>query len=224
MSLGPQCNAANGASVDVGLLLDQNQLQPDDLYSLLEGEAFTRLAILCKIHNHLHPLRALLLRHKQLEVTVQLKNVNEAGRLLEEMESDNLTSAQKDKLKEKLRDAHIASRAPYQHETESSSNEIKVAIKTNRLIDRAFSILSGIEKADYTADVFSRKSSRAMRAQVISAADSQIHVSALALSDKVKAFRSDCSICCREEQIMSIVLKKLESVEENTMDFALIFL
>lgn len=223
ISLGPQWDAATGALVNVGLLLDQNQLQPDDLYDVLEEEAFTRLAIVCKTHNHLHQLRALLLRHKQSEVTVQLKDVNGAGRLLEEMRSDKLTSAQKDKFSGKLRDAHIANRAAYQHGMESSSNEVKVAIKTNRLIDRAFSILSGIEKADYTAEVLSRKSNRAMRAQVISAADSQIHVSALGLSDEVKAFRSDCSICCGKEQIMSIVLKKLDSVKENTTDFALNF-
>jgi hypothetical protein len=223
ISLGPQWDAATCALVNVGLLLDETQLQPDDLYDLLEEEAFTRLAIVCKTHNHLHPLRALLLRHKQSEVTVQLKDVNGAGKLLEKMQGDNLTTAQKDKLRGKLRDAQIANRAAYRHEMNSSSNEMKVAIKTNRLIDRAFSILSSIEKAEYTAEVLSRKSNRATRAQVISAADSQIHVSALELSDEVKAFRNDCSICCGEEQIMSIVLKKLDSVEENTTDFALNF-
>ena len=62
-----------------------------------------------------------------------------------------------------------------------------------------------------------------MRAQVVSADDSQIHFAALDLSDDVDGCRSTCSICCGEEQIMSVVLKRLESVEENTSDLALNF-
>ena len=62
-----------------------------------------------------------------------------------------------------------------------------------------------------------------MRAGVVSAEDAEIHVSALELSDEMNAFRGTCSICCGEDQIMSIVLKHLETVEENTTDFALNF-
>lgn len=43
------------------------------------------------------------------------------------------------------------------------------------------------------------------------------------LSDDIESFRGTCPICCGEEQIMSVVLKKLDTVEENTTDFALNF-
>lgn len=71
-------------------------------------------------------LRALLLRHTKSEVTVQLKDVNGAGKLPEKIQGDHLTTAQKDKLRGKLRDAHIANRAAHKLEMNSSSNEIKV--------------------------------------------------------------------------------------------------
>ena len=209
--------------MNVGHLLGQNHIEQEDLQDLLEEEAFSQLAIVCKTHNRIDALRVLLIRHKHAEVTVRLEDVNGAGQVLEAMQSDQLTSAQKDQLREKLRDAHCANRAAYQHRKDSPSEEIKAAIKINKLIDRALSILSGVEKAGYTADILSIKSNRAMRAEVISAADSQVHMLALDLSDKVKAFRSGCSICCGEKQIMSIVLKTLDRVNDNTTDFALNF-
>ncbi len=142
ISLGPQWDAATCALVNVGLLLNETQLQPDDLYDLLEEEAFTRLVIVCKTHNHLH----------RSELSYSDTN------------SQKWLCSWKTG---KLRDAHIANRAAYRLEMNSSSNEMKVAIKTNRSIDREFSILSSIEKAEYTADVLSRKSNRATPAQVI---------------------------------------------------------
>ena len=49
----------------------------EDLYDLLEEEAFTRLAIVCKTHNRLEALRALLLRHRQsVVITVRLEDVS----------------------------------------------------------------------------------------------------------------------------------------------------
>ena len=223
VSLGPKWDAKTGAKVNIGHLLSQNQIQLEDLQDILEEDAFSRLAMVCKTHNRIEALRALLIRHRQTEVTVRLEDANGAGKLLEEMQSDQLTLAKKDELRKKLRDAHLANRAAYQHRRDSPSEEVKAAIKINKLIDRALSMLSGVEKAGYTADILSRKSNRAMRAGTVSAADSQVHMLALDLSDKVRAFRSECSICCGEEQIMSIVLKKMDTVDDNTTDFALNF-
>ena len=62
-----------------------------------------------------------------------------------------------------------------------------------------------------------------MRAGVVSAADVEIHVLALELSDTIDACRGTCTICYGDDQIMSILLKELETVEENTTDFALNF-
>lgn len=49
------------------------------------------------------------------------------------------------------------------------------------------------------------------------------HLQALDLSDDIEGLRGTCPICCGEEQIMSMVLEKLDTVEENTTDFALNF-
>lgn len=221
VSLGPQWDAKTGAIVDVGRLLNENQIQPEDTYDLLQEEAFDWLAIVCKTYDRLDALRALLIRHKLSKVTVRLEDVNGAGKILAEMQSDKLTSVQKDELRTKLREAHVANRAAYHHHKDAHA--MHIATKVNRLIDRALSILSGIQKADYTADILNRRSNRAMRADMVSAADSKIYMTRLELSAGIKAFRSTCSICCGDEQIMSVVLKKLDMVEENTNDFALNF-
>ena len=223
ISLGPQWEAVTGALVDVDLLLDQEQMESQDLYGLMEEETFVRLAIVCKTHDRLGALRALLLRHKQREVTTRLEDLNGAGKLLEEMQSGTYTSAQKERLRKKLREAHVANRMAYQRRKDFPSDEAKTATKTNGVLNQALSMLTGIEKAGYTADILNRKSNRAMRAKVVSDADSNTHLSAVELSDEVKAFRSTCSICCAENQIMSVVLKKLGTVEDNTTDFALNF-
>ena len=60
-----------------------------------------------------------------------------------------------------------------------------IVTKVNRLIDRALFMLSGIQKADYTADILNRKSNRAMRADMVIAADSKLHMITLELSDGV---------------------------------------
>ena len=57
----------------------------------------------------------------------------------------------------------------------------------------------------------------------MSANDADLKISGLDLSESVDALRGTCSICCGEDQIMSIVLKKLENVDENISDFALNF-
>jgi len=105
----------------------------------------------------------------------------------------------------------------------SPSDEARAATEINKLINRALAIISGFEKSSYTAIIRKRKSNRAMRAEVMSAADAGIYLSALDLSDSVHAFRCKCPICCGEYQIMSVVLRELETVDENTTDFALNF-
>lgn len=93
------------------------------------------------------------------------------------------------------------------------------------LMDRALALVTGIEKAGNTADrlVFSHKHDRAMRADMIQASDSNLQRLAMDLSDNVKAFRSTCSICAGNEQIMSIVLKRPYTAEGNASHVALEF-
>ena len=223
ISLGPRWDATTGALIDVDLVLKQKHLKQEDLCDLLEEDTFAQLAIICKMHDNLDALRTLLLHYKKPQFVIQLEDINGAGRLLKEMESVELISTKKDELRERLREAHIANRTAYQQRNDSPSDESKMAAQINRLIDRALCVLSDISKAGYTADILSRKSNRVMRAETISSFDSDLRLVALDLSDGVNAFRSTSSICCGEDQIMSAVLKKLESVEENTTDFVLNF-
>ena len=122
-----------------------------------------------------------------------------------------------------LREAHARNREIYQRLKDSPSGQFRLAAELNRPINRALAILSEYDKSSYAADILARKSNRAMRAGVVSAADADIHVLALDLSDTMDACRGTCTVCCGEDQIMSIVLKELETVEENTTDFALNF-
>lgn len=221
-SLGPEWDAATNALVNVPALLVQQQIRLQDLRNLLGEEAISQLGLICKTRGQLGQLRDLLLRHKQQQVIVRLEDRHGARMIMERIQT---VSGHEDRLllMDQLRGAHAANRATYLDLQNSPSEENRFATEINRLINRGLSIISGFEKSSYTADILNRKSNRAMRSEVSSAEDSEIHLQALDLSDDIEAFRGICPICCGEEQIMSVVLKKLDTVEENTTEFALNF-
>ncbi len=222
VSLGTAWDTATGNSlVNVPALLEQVHLRHEDLRNLLQEEAITQLALLCKTRGQLGTLRDLILRHKQEEIVVRLEDRHGASKIMEKMH--NTKPEEINKLMEQLRQAHAANRETYLTLQNSPSEESLLAKKTNRLINQGLAIIAGFEKASYTADILNRKSNRAMRSAVVSAADAEVHILALDLSDGIDAFRGTCPICCGEEQIMSVVLKRLDTVEENTTDFALNF-
>ena len=223
VSLGPTYSSAAGCSIDIDALLGQSQVDPPDLRNLLEDEAIDNLAIACKTRGHLDSLRSFLARHKRQVVVVRLEDHHRAGEIMKQMESVNLTSVQMDMLRSQLLAAHVSNRLSYTRSIGSLSEETRVATELNRLIDRALALITGIEKAGYTADILNRKSNRAMRADRIQASDADLHLLAMDLSDDVEAFRSACSICAGDNEIMSIVLKRLDTAEDNTTDFALNF-
>lgn len=211
------------ALVDVYQLLVLSRIGLSDLAQLLEEESITRLAVFCKGYDRLADLRALLVRHAQQETVVRLEDFNGASRILEAMQSTKLTSDESKKLREQLREAHAKNRAAYLSLKDHPSELQLQKRNFNTLIDRGLAILSDVEQFGYTAEIFSRKSNRARRAKRVSTAAVPMLLSAVSLSESVNAFRSSCSICCGEDQIMSIVLKKSEAAEENTTNFALNF-
>ena len=171
-SLGPEWDAATNTLVDVPALLIQQQLRLQDLRNLLQEEAITQLALICKTRGQLSALRDLLLRHKQREVIVRLEDRHGAGNIIERIRN---VSGQEDRLllMEQLRGAHAANRATYLELQNSPSEESRRATETNRLINRGLAIISGFEKSSYTADILSRKSNRAMRSEVLPAEDAE---------------------------------------------------
>lgn len=222
VSLGQTWDSSTGVLVDIDALLHQ-KVNTKDLDDLLAEEAFQQLALICKTRHKLAELRSFLIRHKQAEVIVRLEDTHGAGKILQRLRESDITSANRQELTLQLREAHAANRQAYLAKRDSPSEEVRAIKKLNRAIDHALSLLADTEKAGYTADILERKSNRARRAEVFSAQDAELHLSSLDLSDSVDAFRGTCSICCGEDQIMSVVLKKLESVEENTSDFFLNF-
>lgn len=224
VSLGTEWNSATGnALVNIPLLLQQTQIEPSDLRNILAEEAVTQLALLCKTRGRLGALRDLLIRHKKQDVVVRLEDCYGADRIMERLQSKTIREEEKDKLREQLRQAHAANREKYLKLRNESSEEQREAMELNRSINQALQVIAGFEKSSYTADILNRKSNRAMRASIVSAQDGAVEITALDLSDHVEAFRGACSICCEDKQILSIVLKRLDTVEENTMDFALNF-
>ena len=224
VSLGPEWDIdSTNALVNVPALLEEKQLRVDDLRNLLKEEAINQLALICKIRGQLGTLRNLILSHKQQEVIARLEDRHGAGEIMEKLQHDALKPEDKDKLLDQLRQAHKANRETYAALRDCPSEESRRVSEMNKLIDRALRIISGLEKSSYTANILDRKSNRAMRAEVVSAADGLIHLASLDLSDNLNPLKGICSICCGEEQIMSIVLKRLAKVEDNTTDFALNF-
>ncbi|KAL8676974.1 MAG: hypothetical protein Q9224_007234, partial [Gallowayella concinna] len=167
-------------------------------------------------------LRELLLRHKQQEIIIRLEDSNGAMEVMEKIQLC-VTPEDKVQLIEELRRAHAANRENYLKRRHEQSEEWREASELNKSINRGLEIIAGLEKSGYTADILNRKSNRAMRSSVVTDADSEIHLDAIDLSDdNINALRGPCPICC-DEQIMSIVLKRTDTVEENTTDFALNF-
>ncbi|KAL8711805.1 MAG: hypothetical protein Q9220_003749 [cf. Caloplaca sp. 1 TL-2023] len=225
VSLGAEWDNVTGhALVNVAALLEQPMLEVPDLRNILQEQAFSQLALLCKIRGKLGTLRDLIVRHKTQEYIVRLEDRHGAGKIMQMIQAaDPNASQSKERLVEELRTAHMANREIYFRLRNEVSEEQRLASEMNRLIDRGLQTIAGLEKSGYTADILNRKSNRAMRASVVSAAESRIHVAALDLSEEVPAFRSSCPICCDESQIMSVTLRRLATVEENTTDFALNF-
>ena len=223
VSLGLQwATVTNDALVNVSELLKQRHIATPELRNLLEDEAVNQLALICKTRGQIGDLRSLFLRHKQQEVVVRLEDRHGASKIMERIRTTG-TSSEKHQLLAQLREAHARNRDTYRRLKDSPSEESRLATEINRSVNRVLAILSEYEKSSYTADILNRKSNRAMHAGVVSAADAEIYVLALELSDTMDACRGTCSICCGEDQIMSIVLKELQTAEENTTYFALNF-
>lgn len=223
LSLGPNWDSTTQSLVDVTKLLAQTVVEQSDLSNLLEYEAFHRLLIICKTRDRLRPLRRLLEKQKQPEVVVRFEDCHGASNILEAMQNSLLSLQESNKMREQLREAHAANRATYLHALDSRSKEAQRVKDLNRLIDRALASLKRMENSAYTAEILSQKSNRARRAKIANAGDAEFHIVYVDLSNSVDAFRDTCLICCEENQIMSIALKNLDSVGENTSDFAVNF-
>lgn len=155
-------------------------------------------------------------------MVVNFKDLHGASAILKKLQRKKIGREERNQIESQLRDAHATNRRTYEFQRTHPSDEARQADEINRLIDHALAILANVERSEYTADILDRKSNRARRADLLSHQDFAVHSSTLDLSRR-DSYRSTCSICYGEDQIMSIVLKKLDGVDKNTSDFFLNF-
>jgi hypothetical protein len=226
VNLGLEWNQAhNGtAYVDVEKLLQAGAVRESDLRLLLNDEAIDILILAYKTRGKLPEFRRFLQDNKVEQLTIQLEDVAGATSIIAELAKHGLSSESKAALQKKLRAAHVTNREKYLGALKDDKAGL-AARNRNRLINNAMSQLAGIEKAGYTADILSRTSNRARRAETVDAAavDSSIALSILDL--EAPSYKAECPICCGEDEIMSVTLKRMdpEATGANTADFALDF-
>lgn len=224
LNLGEEWNAAHNNSqptlVDVDVLLRAGVISDEDRDLLFADEAFDALLLACKSRGKLNELRSFLLAQKVEQLTVKLEDVSGAAGFIHLLADTEISSEARVLLQSKLRDAHEENRRAYT----AAQNDVKLqGIRDrNRKMDAALRALSDSEKSGFTAEILSRKSNRARRAENVSA-DSAVDVSVLDF--EAPAFRGECQVCCGENEILSIALKVLspDAMAANTDNFALDF-
>lgn len=189
---------------------------------LLNDEAIDVLILAYKTRGKLPEFRRFLQDNKVEQVTIQLEDVAGAASIIAELGKPDLTTGVKADLQEKLRAAHVTNRAKYLDALKDDQAGL-AARDRNRLTDSAMRQLAEIEKAGYTADILSRTSNRARRADTTVATDSNVALSILDL--EAPSYKAECPICCGENEVMSVVLKQMDetATSANTADFALDF-
>jgi hypothetical protein len=210
--------------VDLDLLLRAGHLSDDDIFALLAEETFNTLAVAYKTRGRIAELRAFVQKQKVEQVAPKLEDVAGAGSIITKLGDVKATTVQRKKLQEQLRVAHAKNREQYQIFVANfvSSEQAQSAKMRNQLADAALRTLASIEAAGFNAEILSRKSNRARRAEVV---ESVAMVDMAKLDLDAPAYKGFCLVCCDEDAVMSICFKKLglDQAEDNTTDFALNF-
>lgn len=224
VSLGPEWERVNGdqVRVDLDALISTGSLSDSDLSEVLTEEAVNILGVAYKTRNRTDDLRKWLLGQKVEQINPKLEDVAGAAHIISQLNSEDLSKATRGNLQDQLRDAHAKNREHYRASITdfATSPEIQAAKKRNRLVDEALQTLAGIEAARYNADILSRKSNRARRADTV-ADQSDIALDILDLDGP--GYRASCQICCDDDVLMSICLKDVQFDGANTTDFVLNF-
>ncbi|PSN62027.1 hypothetical protein BS50DRAFT_135697 [Corynespora cassiicola Philippines] len=225
ISLGEEWEYTCGGNVlvDLDLLLQAGLLSDKDIFDVLAEEAFNTLSVAYKTRKRLPELRAFVQRQKIEQVSPKFGDVAGASSIIVELGKPGITDQKKRSLQEQLRDAHAKNRGVYQSNLAhfAASEEMMNLRKRNLLIDAALRTLASVEAAGFNAEILSRKSNRARRAEIVDT--NNISVSNLDLDGP--SYKGFCLVCSGDEEIMCICLKQLddEHVEDNTTDFALNF-
>lgn len=224
VTLGTQWEEANGGatSVDLDLLFQAGRLADKELLELLSEEAFNNLAVACKVTNRTQALRSFIQAHKVEQLAPQIEDVSGAAAIIASLGLPGKTDEERKLLQMQLRAAHSKNRECYQDAVGNfaTSPEAQAVRTRNGIVDAAMRTLADIEATSFSADILSRRSNRARRAEVVT---SSIEVANLDLLGS--AYKGYCLICCGDDEIISICLKEpdAEHTDDNTTDFALNF-
>ncbi|APA15404.1 hypothetical protein sscle_14g101740 [Sclerotinia sclerotiorum 1980 UF-70] len=224
LNLGEEWNAAHNLSqptlVDIDILLRAGVLSDKDRDLLFADETLDALILACKSRGKLNELRSFFIAQKVEQLTIKLEDVSGAAEIITQLAKPDISDEMKNILQSKLRNAHEANRNAYT----AAKNHVQLqAVRDrNRAVDAALRALSDAEKSRFTAEILSRRSNRARRAENISA-DSAIDVSVLDL--EASGYRGECQICCGDNEVLSVALKVLSAdvMAANTDNFALDF-
>jgi hypothetical protein len=215
----------NGAvRVDLDLLPQAGVLNDDDVSSLLAEEAFDTLAVAYKTRSRIAELRTFVQKQKIEQIAPTLEDVADAASIIGRLANNTITETRRKELQEQLRIAHATNRDLYQQSSaQFAGSEKERSSKTrNQLVDAALRSLASIEAAGFSAEILSRRSNRARRAEVVGSV-AAIDIARLNLD--VPSCKGFCLVCCGEDEVMSICFKESEPnrAEDNTTDFALNF-
>ncbi|KAJ4356805.1 uncharacterized protein N0V89_004842 [Didymosphaeria variabile] len=226
INLGPDWEEANKgpAWVDLDLLVQAGRLPDKDVFELLSEEAFNNLAVAYKIRGRIQEIRAFIQAQKIEQLAPKLEDVAGAASIIAKLGLPEMTSEERKLVQEQLREAHAKNREHYQNAINNFAGSLEAqAIRNrNQLVDAALRTLTSIEAASFNAEILSRRSNRARRAEVVTT-DSSVAIAHLDLEGP--AYRGYCLVCCGEDEVMSICLKAFdaEHIDDNTTDFALNF-
>lgn len=226
VGLGPAWEELHGGPVriDLDLLLTAGLLSDNDIAALLADETLDTLAVAYKTRSHIATFRTFLQKQKIELVAPKLEDIAGATLIIAEMGNESKTDEDREALRGRLRQAHATNRDHYQDSSTnfSGSETVQNVKRRNQLVDAALRCLASIEAAGFNAEILSRKSNRAKRADVV---DAVAAIDMTKLDLNAPASKGFCLVCCGEDEAMSICLKvpDLDKAEDNTTDFALNF-
>ncbi|KAF2197395.1 hypothetical protein GQ43DRAFT_403159, partial [Delitschia confertaspora ATCC 74209] len=207
--------------VNPDLLIKAGKLPLEEMERVFAEEAFHNLALAFKTRRCIPQLRVFILEQKIEQFVPKLEDVSGAAVIIQRIGDPGMPKEERESLQAKLREAHAKNREHYRATVSAfaGSGEEEAARKRNQLADTALRVLSEIEASGFTAHILSRRSNRARRADVVTGTA----ISITELNLEGPAFKAFCLVCCGEEEIMSIALKKLDvsHSSDNTTDFAL---
>lgn len=222
--LGADWEAVNpGTCLHLDSLFNAPLLSGDDIEQLLADTAWNALSVACKTRGRIQDLRAFLIRQKIEQITIRLEDISGAAAVVTQLSAPGIDLPTRDGLSQRLREAHATNRRHYEDAVEHNrqTSQQETVRRRNRLINAALESLSRLQYTTYTAESISRSSNRARRAALVTADDDFPMVN-LDLNI-ASAFRGTCHLCCGEDEVMSIVIKRGANTAANTDNLALDF-